>query len=241
MTVGEHDHGMLAARALDALTAEEEVALGEHLAQCPDCQREMAELNESVRLLDQLPPEALLDGAPPDGSLLLQRTLRQVRVESRAGRNRRRAILAVAGLALLAIGFVGGAVAFGGPETSGIAADPGPTTSSAQPTIEPATDGVTVASAVDGASGARMTVKVTPAVGWVRVNAAVTGIAEGEVCRLWVVSHDGARSLAGSWLVSEQGAADGTTLDGAAAVAPEDVAAIEVDNTAGEHFVTVPL
>jgi len=109
---------------------------------------------------------------------------------------------------------------------------------SALPTPPP---GTKVGSAVDATTGARMTVKVTPAAGWVRVSAAVSAIPAGQQCRLWVVARDGSRQLAGSWLVSATGARDGVTLDGSALVAPADVAAVQVDNTGGRPFVTVPL
>jgi hypothetical protein len=110
---------------------------------------------------------------------------------------------------------------------------PGPTA-----TLAP---GTVVASGADPVTGARMTVRVVPAAGWVRVNAKVSGIAEAQRCRLWVVARDGSRQLAGSWLVSEKGAAEGTVLDGAALVPPKDVAAVQVDNFAGRVFVTVPV
>lgn len=51
-----------------------------------------------------------------------------------------------------------------------------------------------------------LTRAVVPAVGWVRVNAAVTGIPAGQQCRLIVLGRDGSRQLAGSWLVSTAGA-----------------------------------
>ncbi|WP_218577556.1 hypothetical protein [Phytohabitans rumicis] len=85
-----------------------------------------------------------------------------------------------------------------------------------------------------------MTAKVVPAAGWVRVNAAVNGIPAGENCRLLVVSRDGTREIAAGWIVSEKGETDGTTLDGSAAVDPADVVAVEVQNTEGRTFVTLP-
>jgi hypothetical protein len=108
-------------------------------------------------------------------------------------------------------------------------------------TASPPPAGTRVASVQDRRTGARATVKVEPAAGWVRVEAAVSGIPAGERCRLWVVARDGARLLAGSWLVSDKGAREGTTLDGAALVEPTRVAAIVVDNFAGERFVRVPV
>jgi hypothetical protein len=82
---------------------------------------------------------------------------------------------------------------------------------------------------------------VVPAAGWVRVNATVGGIPAGERCRLEVVDRHGTAVLAGSWLVSGAGAADGTTLNGSALVDPAQVAAVRVVNTAGKQYVTVPV
>ena len=46
-----------------------------------------------------------------------------------------------------------------------------------------------------------------PGPGWVRIKAAVSGIPQGERCRLEVVARDGTAVLAGSWVVSAAGAA----------------------------------
>ena len=86
-----------------------------------------------------------------------------------------------------------------------------------------------------------MTAKVVPAAGWVRVNASVAGVPAGENCRLIVVSSDGKREIASGWVVSPQGEQAGTNLNGSAAVAPDKVVAIEVQNTAGKTFVTLNL
>ncbi|HEV7898242.1 MAG TPA: hypothetical protein VGP31_10405 [Planosporangium sp.] len=59
---------------------------------------------------------------------------------------------------------------------------------------------------------------MTPAAGWVRVHADVTGIKAGTRCRLMVVARGGAPVVAGSWLVSSKGESEGTSLDGSALV-----------------------
>jgi hypothetical protein len=65
------------------------------------------------------------------------------------------------------------------------------------------------ASALDPQAGARLTVRVVPAAGWIRVNAAVTGIPDGEPCRLVVVGREGRREVPGGRLVTEEGATGG--------------------------------
>ena len=101
------------------------------------------------------------------------------------------------------------------------------------------TPGTQVVAAADPATGARINTTITPAMDWVRLSATVSGIAAGEKCRLEVVAKDGSAVLAGSWLVSPAGEANGTTLNGSALVDPSQVASIRVVNTAGKQFVSV--
>lgn len=77
-----------------------------HLKTCADCRTEVESLQEMREFLGTLPPEALLDGPPERGDLLLQRTLRQVRSEARtaAGRGRFAAIGAAVVIAAVALG-----------------------------------------------------------------------------------------------------------------------------------------
>ncbi len=72
-----------------------------------------------------------------------------------------------------------------------------------------------------------MDVTITPAAGWVRLEALVTGISAGERCRIVVVGR--------------AGEAGGTSLSGVALVPPEDVTAVRVENLAGDAFVSVPI
>ncbi|MEU6603371.1 hypothetical protein [Streptomyces flaveolus] len=108
----------------------------------------------------------------------------------------------------------------------------------------PTQAGVLVASATDAGTDAKMTVRVTPAAGWVRVNAAVAGIPAGGRCRLVVVSNDGERQIAGSWVVPPDGTAGkgkDASLDGSAAVDPGQVKSVAVVNEDGKQYVSVPL
>ena len=82
-----------------------------------------------------------------------------------------------------------------------------------------------------------MSVTVTPAVGWVRVRATVTGIPLGQNCRLVVVRNDGTSEIAGSWFTSRKGETEPVVLDGSAAVADYEISAILVENTAGKTFI----
>jgi len=184
--------------------------------------------------LGEVPPEAMLDGPPEGGDLLLQRTLRQVRSE-RGGVARRRQFTLGAAAAVVAA-LVLGAGVFVGKATSPEVNQALPT-----PTVAPDPAGTKLATFTDPVTKASMTVKVVPAAGWVRTNMAINGIPEGEKCRIFVVSKDGSRQEAGSWVVSKKGAAEGTNLDGSALVDPKDVQSVVVENFAGKKFVEVPV
>ncbi|MFC9706325.1 anti-sigma factor, partial [Streptomyces sp. NPDC056943] len=179
-------------------------------------------------------------GPPEGGDLLLQRTLRQMRGERVGVRRRRQAVMGLAAAAVLAGVFWAGTALPGGGAPVALPPVPVPSVT-APPTPLP---GTRVASVTDVSTGARMTVRVTPAAGWVRVHAAVTGVPKGERCVLVVVGRDGSRMTAGSWVVgagARAGEGKGAGLDGSAAIAPADVAAVVVENEAGKRFVTVPV
>ena len=223
----EHDPGELGALALGLLDPARARAVEEHLATCAACRRDLEDLTAVTDLLGEVPPEAMLEG-PPDGDLVLQRTLRQIRAETAAERRRRtgkRLAAAAAAIAVLA----GGGLALGrvtAPEPVVVTAPTGPAPGS-----------VTLRG--DGAPGVTMAAVVSPAAGWVRVSANVKGIRAGERCELIVLARDGSRAVAATWLTSAKGVRDGTQVDGAAIVAPDQVAGVAVASEAGEEFVVL--
>ena len=229
------DHVDLAGYLLETLGPEEKRRVEEHLAECAECRGEVDSLREWTTALHAVPEAMRLDGPPDDADLLLQRTLRQVRDESSGRRHRRTAMVASAAAAVIAAAIAGGIVV--GRTT---APEPAPL---AQPSAVPSTaatpPGTRFATASDPRTGARISVAVIPAAGWVRINATVAGIAAGERCRLEVVGRDGVAILAGSWVVSEAGATAGTTLNGSALIDPAQVASVRVVNTAGREFANV--
>ncbi|MGK5737889.1 zf-HC2 domain-containing protein [Micromonospora sp. URMC 103] len=231
------DHVDIGGYLMGTLDEEQVRQVEEHLAGCAECRAEVESLQEWQAALDAVPEAMLLDGPPEGGDLLLQRTLRQIRSES-AGRRQRRGLLLSTAAAVAVAAAISGGVVLGratgdAPDTS---AQPAPTAT--MTATDPATRN---ASAADPTTGARITVAVTPAAGWVRVNAAVSGVPEGERCRLMVIGKDGSTVMAGSWLVSAKGAADGTTLDGSALIDPAQVEAVRVETTDGKAYATVTL
>ncbi|MGW1024036.1 zf-HC2 domain-containing protein [Streptomyces sp. NPDC002577] len=237
MSIQQHDSALLGAYVLGALDDQEVRAVEEHVAACERCREELDGLREMEAALGEVPPEAFLDGPPEGGDLLLQRTLRRVRSE-RDGVERRRRTVLVAVAAVAAAAVLGGGVVIGrgiGGETAQVA-DPPATSTSAPVTPVP---GEKVASGTNPATGTEMTVRVTPAAQWVRVNASVKGIPAGERCRLIVVSSDGSREVAGSWLVANE--EKGANLDGSAAVPVDKVSQVVVQNDKGKEYVALKI
>ncbi|WP_250029389.1 anti-sigma factor family protein [Paractinoplanes maris] len=231
------EHADIAGYLLDTLTPEQRQAVDDHLSGCADCRTEVDSLREWSDALVAIPEPMLLEGPPDGGDLLLQRTLRQVRTESGSHRRRRTGLVSAAAAVLVAAAIGGGILA--GRSTA-------PDNQLAQPTVTASTEPTTVpgtrtATTVDAGTGARMTVAVAPAAGWVRVNAAVSGIPAGERCVLEVVARDGYVAQAGSWLVSPAGEVGGTTLNGSALIAPDDVRSVRVVNTSGKQFASVDI
>jgi anti-sigma factor RsiW len=229
------NHVDLAGYLTKSLDAEQNRAVEDHLAGCDECRAEAESLQEWTMALEAVPEAMLLDGPPEDADLLLQRTLRQVRGEAAGVRRRRSALVGVAAAVVVAASIATGAVV--GRVTGG--ADPivaQPTASA--PTVAP---GTRTATTVDPSTGARLTVAVSPAPGWVRVKAAVAGIPQGERCLIQVVGKDGKETVAGSWLVSEAGAKDGTTLDGSALVPVDQVASVRIVTEGGKQYVSADI
>jgi hypothetical protein len=232
------DHADIAGYLLETLTAEERQQADAHIAECAECRTEVESLQEWAAALRDIPEAMLLDGPPDDADLLLQRTLRQVRDESSGRRHRRTALVTGAAAAVLAAAVAGGVAVGRSTAPEAPLAQPSQAVPSAAASTPP---GTRIAAATDPATGARIAVTVVPAAGWVRVSATVGGIRAGERCRLEVVGRDGTAVLAGSWLVSPAGAANGTTLNGSALIDPAQVASVRVVNTAGRQFASVPV
>jgi hypothetical protein len=224
------DHVDIAGYLVEMLTPEQKQRADAHIRGCAECRDEIESMQQWSSALRDVPGVMLLDGPPEGADLLLQRTLRQVRTEASHKRQRRSGVLVSAAAAVIVAAIAGGVL---------IGRGTAPSTPLAQPTATASVPaGTRSATAVGPGTGARMTVTVTPAAGWVRVSATVGGIPAGEKCRLEVVGRDGTAILAGGWLVSATGEANGTTLNGSALIDPAQVASVRVVNTAGKQFVS---
>jgi anti-sigma factor RsiW len=217
--VSGHESELLGAYVLGVLDGDEWATVQSHLDGCAPCRHEVDDLREMEAALGEIPPEALLDGPPAEGDGVLLGTLADVR----KSRRRRSFLWALAAVIVVVVFVAGGALTGRLTAPAAVAADPVP--------------GAVAATATDAQTGASMTVSVQPAAGWVRVRATLTGVPAGEDCRLFVVSADGARQQAASWL----SAAQPTTVDGAALMAPAAVTVVQAETYAGQILVAVPL
>jgi predicted anti-sigma-YlaC factor YlaD len=220
--MGAHVSDSLGAYVLGALDEDEAREVSTHLATCPECRAQAADLTQVRVALGDVPPEALLDGPPDDDDLLLRRALVRVRRERRAGVRARNLAVSAAAVVVVALALGGGVLL--GKANQAPAALPSTATAGAQ-------------HMVGSSGGVRLDATVMPASGWVRVKATVSGIPAGQRCQLVVVSTSGRSEVAGSWLVSPKAAAHGIHLEGAALVDPHQVARVEIRSFTGYMFV----
>jgi anti-sigma factor RsiW len=218
-----HETELLGAYVLGVLDGEEWESVRRHLDGCPYCRLEVEDLRTMEAALGEIPPEAFLEGPPPDGDLLLQKAIDQVRGEHRGRQRRRSTRLAVAAVVIAVVALGGGLLAgrLTGPDTG----------------AAPVAAVARTAAATDPGTGATLSVAVQPAAGWVRLRATVGGVPAGEECRLYAVARDGSRWQAGSW-VAEAG---GTTLDGTALIAPDQIASVQAETYAGLVLVSATI
>jgi anti-sigma factor RsiW len=224
---------LLGAYVLGVLDGEEQAGVRAHLDDCPSCRREVDDLRGMEGALGEIPPEAFLDGPPPEGDLLLQKTLAQVRDEGRSTGRRRRTMW-------IAAAVVAGLLALAGGTIAGRLTAPSAGFSPTASPVFAVPPGARAAAATDAGTGATMAVVVRPAAGWVRLHAQVSGIPAGEECRLFVIGRDGSREPAGSWLVAGS-AVDAAGVDGSALMDPALVTAVQAETYAGQILVSVPV
>ena len=230
--MNEHDRTQLGAYALGALEPGEVAEVDEHLATCAECRAELAELEEMKDFLGEVPPEAFLEGPPEGGDLLLQRTLREVRelspepvVQVPAKRRSSRWLMVAAALVVVA-GALGGGVALG--------------RSTAPQAAEPAA-GYKETTTTDTVTGATMATTVEPRTGWSWVQVQVTGLKAGDQCQLLVTDSAGKTWTAGSWVVSEKAAKNGSTFGGGVLVPLDKVRSVEIRTLQGKHVITATI
>jgi hypothetical protein len=227
--MSEHDHSQLGAYVLGALEPDEVREVDEHLAGCAEGRAELAELEEMKEFLGEVPPEAFLDGPPADGDLLLQRTLREVRsIPAPPVRGRRSRWLWVAAAVVVVAGALGGGVLIGRQTAGDATADAPP-------------PGSKVVSATDASTGTTMETTVEPRTGWSWIVVNISGVKAGDECEMLVTDKSGRTWVAGSWVISEKAAREGSRFGGGVLVPPDQVQSVEIKTVQGEHLVTTPV
>jgi hypothetical protein len=241
-TVNGSEHPeFLGAYVMGLVDDDERAEIEAHLATCPVCRAEIADLAGLRQVLDAVPRQAVLDDlaaldaadqpsrATGTDDLLLRRTLKEVRDD--AGRGRRRQWLGVAAgiIAVAVLSGVGGlAIGRAGDD------DTAPPVAAEQPGTHQVTD-------TDASTGVGMTAKIIPAgTTWTRLNVSVTGVEPGTVCKIVAVGASGERDVAGSWIVGRP--RPGTPrrgVDGSTMIAPGDLKRVEIVTGEGKTLVTV--
>jgi hypothetical protein len=182
--------------------------------------------------LGEVPPEAFLEGPPEGGDLLLQRTLREVReltpepVRAPAPVKKRSRWLQVAAAVVVIAGALGGGVALG----RGTAPD-----------ADAPVAGSKLVSATDAGTGTTMATTVEPRAGWSWIRVNVKGLKAGAKCEMFVTDTSGKTWSAGSWLVSEKAAREGSTFGGGVLVPINQVQTVEIKTLQGTHVVTATI
>jgi hypothetical protein len=228
----------LGAYVLGALESAEAEEVRTHLASCPTCAEEYAQLRPLPTLLDLVPVDQvtspLTHGLHDDDRIwqgLVQRT-EQVRSE-----RRRRSVFATVGAVAAAglLAFIGGVALRAGSDTP--QASPTPT-----PTVATTPSAKTV-SASDPSTGIHASVSYI-AVGWgTKLTVVLGGVAPGERCSLVAVGPAGHRETASSWQVPATGYPGQTgtiSIPGAVAMQPEKIRHYEIVTNAGEKLLAIP-
>jgi anti-sigma factor RsiW len=168
----------LGAYVLGALEPAERRQVREHLADCPACAAEVAELEGLPALLDRVRPEDLQAAPVAPSPDLFDRVLAAAAAEDR--RVRHRWLLVAAAVLVLLAGGVGTAV------WAGWGSDP-------------------VHTAASGP--VHMSVRALGDTAGTTLDVRVAGLPPRENCRLLVVDDGGTRHAAGEWLATYEGEA----------------------------------
>ncbi len=86
----------------------------------------------------------------------------------------------------------------------------------------------------DGVPGVTMTAVVSPAAGWVRVSRTSRASGGASAAGSMVLDRAGHREVAAAWLTAARGEREGIQIDGAAIVAPDQVAGVAVRERGGQ-------
>jgi hypothetical protein len=206
----------LGAYVVGALDHNERSVLEAHLASCPMCRDELAELAPLPGLLSRLTVDEALSGPPTlesadaDGAMLDRLLAAAARERRHASRTRW--LAAAAAVVVLAGGSTGAVIATRGPSAhwqQTVAAASGPVHLSVR--------------LADSASGTKLDMRMS-------------GVPSGARCSLVAVSRSGRTEDAGWWEATYEGTAH---ITGTTSIARRDLAQLKVVTDSGKTLVTV--
>jgi hypothetical protein len=206
----------LGAHAADALAPDERVRVDEHLASCPDCRRELAELQDVSALLADLP----LAQVERLGLLAGDDLQRPRRGRGRLKRPRLRRWAAVVGAAAAIIVLVVAVAALGAG---------GPTPSQPRSVIATGRNDKLRVSA-----RATLQQRAWGTTAMLRLR----GVRPHLRCRLLIVARDGTSDIAATWRANYEGAADVT---GQSPIRMSAIAALQVVTDRNQPLVRLPI
>jgi hypothetical protein len=219
-------HTDVGAYSMGLLEEQDKRAFEEHLAGCPACTAELAELSPMAALLRGVEPR----GVEPDGEKFTD----LIRRRASQQRHRRRwqvALGAAAGIVL-----IGGGIGLGvaaAPQHAGPSAPPLALTGQLHSATDPGTGAAGTVGLVAKAWGTQVTLDLSK----------VRGPAE---CELIAVSRTGERRVVMGWLVAAPG--DGVpghpahlVIRGGTSIPRNDLARVDVDVVNGRTLVSIPV
>jgi hypothetical protein len=231
------EHTDVGAYSMGLLEPQDRQAFEDHLAGCPVCAAELAQLSPLAGLLRGIEPVEAADDEP-NGELVTEPTgtpvteLIRRRAAKQRSHARRQVILgAAAGIVLLAGGIAVGIAA---------APQPGPPTAAA----------VAVAgqlhSAADPATGVAGTVGLVAKVWGTQVTLDLSKVRGPLECQLVAVSRTGERRVVTGWLVPAAGYGvpghpGHLIIEGGTAIPRKDLARVDVDVVNGRTLLSIPL
>jgi len=198
---------------LGALDHRERAEVEAHLAGCPMCRDELAELAPLPGLLGRLSADEALSGPPPVDDAMLDRLLAAAARDRRTS-GRRRILAAAAAVVVLAGGTAAGVAGWRASQ-------------------ETHWQRVSATSA-----GVHMSVDLEPVSTGTTLQLWLRGVDRGERCRLIAVSDTGERDVAGSWEVSYGGTA---TIKGTTSIPRSHLSRLEIRTYSGRTLVTAPV
>lgn len=230
MTTPCRESVSLGAYLLGALDPEERAAIRTHVADCPDCRRELLELAPLPGLLRHTPFEELPRGAaagPAPADQAEPWPVEPLPVPAAAAPPRARGVFRSRAGRLVTAGAVLAAVAAGVTVYTGVNQDHRSATPVAAATW----------SATDPGTHVSASAAVTPEVWGTEFQLKLAGLPSNITCRLVVHGSDGRSETAGTW---GSGYAASASVPASTSISPSQITQLDVVSGTGTVLVRVP-